>query len=170
MTAPYQPSPLPRFEPQAPAPSPKQKKGRVHWAFLVLTFFVGLLFGSIGGSTDEPTSEPAAAAPTYSAPAPTYSVPTYEPPAAPVEEVEAPAPAGTITNGTYEIGTEVAPGKYKSAGPESGLVSLCYVDVQRDDEYLAQEVSNDGQVRIEIKASWKGALMEVSGCQPLVKQ
>ena len=88
-----------------------------------------------------------------------------------VEQVEEPAqPAGTITNGTYEIGTEVAPGKYKSAGPESGLISLCYVDVQRGDDFLAQEVSNDGQVRIEIKESWKGALMEVSGCQPLVKQ
>jgi hypothetical protein len=160
----------------APAPAPVAKrKGRpvLTTVIALSTFLFGLMLGSIGNSADaSAAAAQTAPQPTYSAPAPTYSVPTYQAPA-PAPVTQAPAPAApavdTITNGTYEIGTEVQPGKYKSPGPESGVIQLCYVDVQRGDKFLAQEVSNDGQVRIEIPASWKGALMEVSGCQPLVK-
>lgn len=164
---PHGQQPYPPLMPSAPQ-KPKRAR-RWPWVLgIAAALFVGIGIGGAGNSTPTPSSSYTStpAAPAQAAPA----VPTF---AAPAVEQEPPAPAvpdGTVTNGTYEIGTEVAPGKYKSAGPESGLVSLCYVDVQRDKEFLAQEVSNDGQVRIEIKESWKGALLEVSGCQPLVKQ
>jgi hypothetical protein len=141
----------------------------VHWGGAVLIgvlcFLLGVGCGSVSANT-RPSAAPAA-----TSSAPTSTPPTYRPPAitvAPAPAVVA-APAGTITNGTYEVGTEVAPGKYKSPGPESGAISLCYVDVQQGDKYLLQELSNDGQVRIEIKANMAGALMEVSGCQPFAK-
>lgn len=179
MTAPYQPGPLPRFQPQAPTPAPKPSGAAklMKRLGMAAAFVVTFVFGvSVGNVDDTPATQATSSAPrsTYSAPAPTYSIPTYEAPAAqapaPAVEAEQPAPADTITNGTYEIGTEVAPGKYKSPGPESGVIQLCYVDVKQGEKYLAQEVSNDGQVRVEIKSSWNGALMKVSGCQPLVKQ
>lgn len=162
--------------PGKPSPTNKiMKRVGIAGAFLV-TLVVGI---SIGNSGDNPTPAASVAAPATATTAPPsitpYRAPShvYSAPAAPAPAVEtkqaAPA-ATTITNGTYEIGTEVQPGKYKSAGPESSIIPLCYVDVQRGKHYLAQETSNEGQVRIEIPASWKGALLEVSGCQPLVKQ
>lgn len=154
---------LPAAEPQKPR----------RWPWIVGVVVAFLLGVAVGGA-----GESASSAPAYE-PAPTTvesadlppSLVEQAPPAAP-EPAPAPAPAesaGGFGNGTYEIGDEVQPGKYKSPGPESGLFELCYVDVQRGDDFLLQEVSNDGQVRIEIRESWKGALMEVSGCQPFAK-
>jgi len=136
-------------------PKPKTRKG-LTVAIAAGTFLLGLMFGSL------PTADEPARAATTSAPHVPY-VPD-------VQQVPAPAPAdGSISNGIYEIGDEVAPGKYKSPGPDGGVIKLCYVDVQRGEKFLLQEISNDGQVRITIPASMVGAEIEVSGCAPFTK-
>lgn len=114
-------------------------------------FLVGISLGGASGGS--------------SSPAAVSSAPAHQ---APVEEAR-PAPAGTVTNGVYEIGADVEPGKYRSSGAEESSFQLCYVDVQRGGAYLLQEVVPDGQVRITLEQSWKGSNLKISGCQPFMK-
>ena len=71
------------------------------------------------------------------------SMPTVAPavpaaPVAPVAPVEpapvASGPATTVSDGTYQVGTDMTPGRYKTAGPDgSGALDMCYVSRNKDD-------------------------------------
>jgi hypothetical protein len=156
--------------PNPPRPPEKPRLGL--WARIGLIFGGIVVFGTVVGLANQDSPAPVAApsAPSATRTAPTYTAPTYSPPtySAPIQEVPT-APDGSFSNGIYEVGDEVAPGEYKSAGPEPGAFSLCYVHVKSGGKYLEQKVVNDGQIRIEILSSWAGAELDVSGCQPFAK-
>jgi hypothetical protein len=84
--------------------------------------------------------------------------------------VEPAVPAGPLTtfgNGTYEVGVDVAPGKYRSAGVADSAVPLCYFD-QTDAKGTIKDqgVSNEGPSRATLKS---GLTFKSSGCQQWVK-
>lgn len=59
-------------------------------------------------------------------------------PAAPIAPV-APAPVAsgpvtTVSDGTYQVGTDMTAGRYKTTGPDgSGALDMCYVSRNKDD-------------------------------------
>lgn len=103
---------------------------------------------------------------TTSAPRATYSPPVTMTPTVPV------IPDGTITDGTYEIGVDVAPGKYKTSGPaDTRYWPMCYwarlKDTTGDHGTIIANDNIKGQTTVTIKDS-DGAF-ETSGCAPWVK-
>lgn len=149
-------------------PAPQKPTGPRRWPWITgiaAAFVVGLAIGNAGDASTAPVAQSSPPA-THSAP--TYSAPTYSAPVV-TAEPEPAAPDGSFTNGIYEVGDEVAPGEYKSVGPEPGAFGLCYIHVKSGEHYLEQKVVNDGQVRIKILPSWAGAELDVSGCQPFAK-
>lgn len=85
-----------------------------------------------------------------------------------------PTPAAADNNTSFQNGTwlvgpgkEVEPGVYRSPGPDDNTVPLCYVDTKNASETIvAQQVSNDGPVRITVKS---GQTVHATGCQPFQK-
>lgn len=150
--------------PTPPPPQPPKIEAgpkRVHWLWIVLVGFLCFLFGIGCGATT--TSRQAPTSP-VSAPAPYSAVP------APYSVTPAPAPVvNGVTDGVYKVGDEVAPGEYRSPGPQESWAPSCYVHVKDGANYLEQKVSNGGQVRITIPPAWIGAELEIRGCQPFVK-
>ena len=116
-----------------------------------------------------PSSAVASAAPvppstrgSLAAPAP--AAPTSAPAAAPAPAAEPSGPATTVGNGTWEVGTDVAPGKYKSDGVDG---SLCYYDQTNESGRIVdQGVAPEGPSRTTLK---KGLTFKSSGCQDWVK-
>jgi hypothetical protein len=149
VTTQYPSNPFGQPTPVSPAPKPS---GRWKWiAGIVAAFVLGLTFGSLGNSdtssqaiADAPATS-AAPAPTYSPP--TYSPPTYEVPAAPVPTPtpEPTGPATSFSDGIYEVGVDVEPGRYKTPG--SGGTSIwdsCYWERAKDDSgELRSIIAND---------------------------
>ena len=45
----------------------------------------------------------------------------------------------------------------------------CYVDMQKDGDYLAQEVTDKGYTYLTIKSAHKGAIVESRDCGEWVK-
>src|SRR5437868_4132657 len=72
---------------------------------------------------EDATAPATTAGPTATAPWPTQAPAPVEAPAAPA------GPATTIDDGVYEVGVDVAPGKYKTAG---GSGALCYWDQKKE--------------------------------------
>lgn len=132
-TGPQLPYPPPQPGPngQTPAPKPKRKK----WPFVVggavvLAVIIGVASGTSGTKTTASSTGTAvtASAPTTSASARYQAPPAAATQAPAVATVEAPAgPATTAEDGTYEVGTDIAPGQYKTAGPDkSDIIPNCY--------------------------------------------
>jgi hypothetical protein len=153
----------------------------------VLGLFVGV---GLGASSPSPQATPQATdtastttyiTETVQAPASTVTVfasapePETRAVAKPVPAAAAPAPASTggpmttFSDGTYEVGTgdgEIPPGKYRSSGPDSGGLGICYASrLKHNDGALGdivdQEVSK-GQTLINVQAS--DGYVQVSGC------
>lgn len=149
-------------------PTPKRPK---RWPWIVgiaAAFVFGLAIGNAGEGSSVPVAQ---SSPTTSAPRATYTAPTYSPPVtvAPVAPV---APDGSITNGTYEVGVDIAPGKYKTTGPaDTRYWPMCYWARLKDTTGdFGTIIANDnikGQTTITIKDS-DGAF-ETNGCAPWVK-
>ncbi|MFI6681852.1 hypothetical protein [Kribbella sp. NPDC050470] len=156
-------------EPQQPRKKPMSKEARIGWSILagLVIFTFGIGIGAGGNS-----SNPAPVAAGDPAPTVTVSVPG-EPGAevtvtAPPVTVTKPAPAPkTVTaqppqaaaaiteDGTYEVGVDIKPGKYKSAGGDS-----CYwarlKNLDGDlDAIIANNIS-DGPQTVVIKKTDKG--------------
>jgi hypothetical protein len=79
--------------------------------------------------------------------------------------VKAPAPA-RIGEGTWEVGTDVKPGKYKTSGAADSVMPMCYWDVRKGSE--TGEFKDQGLVdsataqgRVTLKA---GDFFKTSGC------
>lgn len=108
-------------------------------------------------------SRPVAAPGSASANAPVSNAP------APTSSVPAPSgPAGSFGAGQWSSPDEVAPGLYRSAGPTSGPVPLCYVDTTPTSggSIVDQQVSSDGPVRIRVRA---GQTVKAQGCQDFAR-
>jgi hypothetical protein len=73
---------------------------------------------------------------------------------------KAAGPAATIGNGTYIVGRDVRPGRYRSPAPKG---SLCYFD-QTDDsgKIVDQGVANEGPSIANLRS---GLTFKSSGCQ-----
>lgn len=64
---------------------------------------------------------------------------------APVSEPAASGPLTTVTGGTYEVGTDMVAGRYKTTGPDgSSYRSSCYIERSKDDSGETDSIlSND---------------------------
>lgn len=116
------------YTPQQPAPKPKKsKKWIAHVILYPVVFFIAIAIGSAGGSTDTTTSTAATKpAPTKTVTVPakpqaTATVTVSEQPVAP-ETTEPAAGDSFEGDGTFEVGTDIKPGTYKSTGDDE----LCY--------------------------------------------
>lgn len=151
------------YQPTTPAPAPRKPRWFARKVVVVPAALVaGIIIGaSMGGSKTAPAAAaaPAASVPSVSAPA---SVPAVAPVSDPTTVAAPPAPAGPMTtfgNGTYLVGDEVAPGKYRSAGVDG---SMCYWDLTNDAGTIVdQGVATEGPSRATLKA---GLTFKSSGC------
>ncbi|HEY2222487.1 hypothetical protein [Actinomycetospora sp.] len=152
----------------APAPKRRPRVGRTLAVVsgLALAYFVGVGVGHSGQTVEaRPAAQPAPVVitrdvpvpgPTVTVPGPTVTVP------GPTVTVEAPAPAtapepavgATFSAGTYEVGTEIKPGTYKTTGS-----SFCYFERLKDlngdlDSIVTNEIVN-GQGSMKVASSDK---------------
>jgi hypothetical protein len=124
--------------PVPPAAAPPPARPRRRWTWAVGGVALGLVIGlAANGGTAAPATRSAAMPPTAAAPQTVYvTVPAAAPATTAPAAAETPAPtapAGPLTSfsdGTYEVGTDVAPGKYKTPGPASSdILDSCYMEV-----------------------------------------
>jgi hypothetical protein len=151
----------PQHAPAAPAAPAKKKRRILPILIPIVTFVIGIIIGSAasGSGNTTPSSQPAAPANT--------TQPAAQPAAqAPAQPAPAPAPAGPKTSfgdGTYQVGTDVAAGSYKSTGPRSGGIGMCYWARLKDDsgQNIIANDSSQGPTRFTAKA---GEYVQVTGC------
>lgn len=126
---------------------------------------VSVVANSGGGSTSAPVARPATATAAPAGPAFTYT--PAPAPARVTTPAAAPEPTG-ITEGTYEVGADVAPGKYKTAGPDSGSGHCYYARLKNSDGFnIIDNDLKEGPMSVTIKAS--DYEFETNGCQPWIK-
>jgi hypothetical protein len=97
---------------------------------------------------------------------------TTKAPAAPPVEAKPPAEPAVATSfgdGSYEVGVDVAPGKYKSTGATEGLFEFCSVSTKnsKGDTVDWETANANEQVLITIK---RGQTVEASGCEEFRKR
>lgn len=89
-------------------------------------------------------------------------------PAAPTATA-APVSSASFSDGMYEVGTDIAPGKYKTTG--QGSIGLCawasYTDSSRDFEKLVDGANSTGQMYLTVR---NGHFLEVAGGCTWTKQ
>lgn len=171
---PQQPGPYGRHQqpPQMPpppaAPKPTVRARRWPWVVgIIASFIVGLAIGgSAGGPTPAPVAAPAT--PQQSAPAPAAS----SAPAVPAAPAVPSGPATEVEDGTYQVGTDMVAGRYKTVGPPAGSVmDMCYSARLKDDSGdMGSIIANDivkGQSSITVKA---GEFVKFSGGCTWTKQ
>lgn len=170
--------PQPQGHSNKPPNKPMSKGAKIGWSVLAgaALFVVGAAAGAAGNGT--PATDAAA-----STPQPTVTIKVPGKPAAPVTVTAPPAPAATVTkpappaktvtaeppeaeaaivdDGTYEIGSDVKPGKYKSTGSDT-----CYwARLKNTDGDLDSIITNhlgSGAQVVTIKKSDKA--FETTGC------
>lgn len=160
-----------------PAP-PVPARRRRRWPWIVLAVLAAVVAISAVNGRGTPTSTarpaaPAASAPPASQPAASApSVVTSTPPSAvpPVSSAPAvaPQPVGpdtTMGDGTYEVGVDIAAGRYKTSGPSrSAVFPYCYWERSKDDSgEFGSIISNDnigGPGSVTVK---KGEFVKLSG-------
>jgi hypothetical protein len=99
--------------------------------------------------------------------------------AAPANAVDAPAVAseptpaktkdGTIGEGTWEVGTDIKPGKYRTKGSEDDAFTFCMWSAKKGDDIIdlgSSDKASDPQV-VTLK---KGYVFETDGCGVWVKR
>jgi hypothetical protein len=138
-----------QWPPQAPPPPRKTRK----WPFVVGGFFVLLvIIGSFNNDrsssqTSSPSRYPTSAVP-YASPYPSYS-------AAPTTTTQS-GPRTSFSNGTYLVGSEVQPGRYRTSGASpDALFQFCMASRQRADGQGIgfPETTNDGPAYVTIQSS-----------------
>ncbi|MCW0213326.1 MAG: hypothetical protein OJJ54_08200 [Pseudonocardia sp.] len=165
--------PGPPADPRVAAtPGPRRVR---RWPWAGLGLLVGLAAGvGIGAGGGAQASGTAAAARpatiTVTAPAPapvtvTVTAPAAAPQtvtvaAAPTTEAAPAGPLTTFSDGTYEVGTDVAPGKYKSPGPDGSGMDMCYWRIGNAAGSIDQNDIVQGPGLFTVKA---GKVVELSG-------
>jgi hypothetical protein len=134
--------------PYGPAPIQQQPKKpkRFGWHTVVIAAVTALIVGDIFGSSGDDTA---------STTEPTATVTTTETAKAPAtEKTTKPQSESTMGEGTYEIGVDAKPGRYKTRVPED---SNCYWERLKDDRggfnsIIANDNVNPGaRVSITVK-------------------
>lgn len=93
-----------------------------------------------------------------------YTAPSSSAPSSAAAPTSAAAPAGSFSQGTYTVGSEIAPGRYRTAGaPEGSIFPLCMASRQRADGTAIgiPETTNEGPAYITVRAS--DGLVEFTG-------
>jgi hypothetical protein len=142
------------------APGHARKVRRWPWA--AGGVLVGLILGvGIAGAGGGNTAAPATA-PVYAPAAPVQ--------AAPAELADKPSVEG-IGDGIWEVGVDLQPGKYKTAGPEDNALGQCYFSrLETGDGSIGDIIANnltEGPATVTIKSS--DGMFESKGCQPWQK-
>lgn len=150
---PQQPYP-PQYQPPVPPPVKKAsttKKVLIGGAVFLVALIV------IAGVSGKNDPAPASSAKTSAAPAV----------AAKATEEAATSPSGSFDAGTYEVGTgadQIAPGKYKSTGPDGS--GICYfARLKTSDGSMGDIIANElsqGPAVMTVKAS--DGFVKISGC------
>ena len=135
------------YQPPPPAPRPKKSHGKLAaLALLILALFVAC---AIAGQNNKTSSVPTAPSQNTVAPAPAAKQPAQSAaPAAPV------APSGPATSvhssenafggATYEVGTDIVPGKWKTTGPTGD--DTCYWARLSDTSGSFESINANGNV------------------------
>lgn len=142
-------------------------------------FVIGILIGSAGDGSSGTTAQPAAGGPiaTVTAPGKTVTEAAKPGPTVTVTEAAKPGPTATVTekasepdaqdsaisDGQYEVGTDIKPGRWKTTTKAEENGSLCYADVQSGGDYLAQELTPKGYTIVSIPNK-KGAIFTSKSC------
>ena len=164
---PHGPAPRGPMPPPPPAPGAKRKTPWLTIAMVAGAFVFGVVIGTAAGGADTttPTAAGKPATKTVEVPGPTKTV-----------EVEVPGPTVTVTakpagpsgsidgNGTFQVGAEVKPGRYKGKADPDGI-GMCYVARLDSDGEIIDNQLSEGQVLITIKAS--DDAVETKGCTTL---
>jgi hypothetical protein len=163
MTSQFPPFP-PRQQPEPEQPKRKRSVGKMLAIGIgvVLLLIIVVSVASGGGSSNTSSSAPATTQPpvTYALPAPAAPVaPT------PVTADKPAGPATTASDGVYEVGVDLAPGRYKTAGPDaSDFMPNCYYARLKDDSGdFKSIIANDnlqGPGSVTVKA---GEFVKFSG-------
>ncbi len=141
----YPQPPWPPHQPATP-PSPKRRK---LWPWVVGGVAVVLVTIAVtsGGGT-APTPAPSNAAEPASAPTATPS-----------------GPATTVDDGTYEVGVDVEPGKYKTPGSPT-----CYwARLKENDGSLGDIIDNGFSSGPQVTTLRKGEYFQSQGCETWAK-
>lgn len=77
--------------------------------------------------------------------------------------IAAPAPPGTISDGVYLVGTDIAAGTYTSPGPTKTAIPWCYWQRATNDS-LDSIVANDGGDGPRRFTAVAGELVTIQGC------
>lgn len=147
---------------------PKRNSSSLKVLFAIVaavTAFVGMivLLAAIGSShRNDARYDP----PTNSVAPPGPSIETHAP-----AVVDTPTgPVSVITEGQFEVGVDVVPGKYRTQGPQPGALDMCYVERSRNDSgELGSIIANDivhGPQTITVKA---GEFVKNTGCMNFEK-
>jgi hypothetical protein len=155
------------------ASPPRGQKPRVSWVTLVGILVAGLVAGAALHARIEarlPSSRPRASATvTVTAPQVTVTKPAVTLPAPPRKTVTA-RPPGPVTSiqgdGTYEIGVDLKPGTYKSAGGAGCYWARLKTLDGGVNSIIANNLS-DGPQTVMLRASDKG--FETARCGPWAK-
>jgi hypothetical protein len=87
---------------------------------------------------------------------------------APAAAVE-PVAVDGLGSGRWEIGSDVAPGKYRTGGPADSLVPLCTWTVEKAAGGYLDAGTSEGPATYTIPSK-PGAIFETHGCQPWVRR
>lgn len=168
MTTPAQP-PHATFAPQPTAPTapaaktPWYGKRRVLLPATAVVFFA---MGAAGSSKPVPTTTAAKPSATVTVTAPGTAAPAATTTVTVTETAQPAPPSGTISgDGTYEVGSDMKPGKYKTKGPKTdSIIPNCYWERSKGDG-VGSIIANDnlsGQGVVTVK---EGETFKSSGCQ-----
>lgn len=156
---PHQPPQQPPPYTPPPAASPRKPK-RWPWILGIIgALLLGIIIGNAGNS--KTGSNSARETVTVRVPAPAGTAPAQ------TAQAEAPPPAQTgpatsMGNGTYQVGVDVQPGQYKTAGPEGDIP--CYWARRKDDsgsfEAIIANGTPEGPSSLTIN---QGEFVELSG-------
>lgn len=96
---------------------------------------VGAYFAGTGNAPGAETATANTAAPATTTVTKTVTAPAPKPAAAAAEKPAEPAgPSTTMGPGVYEVGSDIAAGQYKTAGPPAGdAMGMCYWARSKDD-------------------------------------
>lgn len=148
-----------------PVPQVPKKKHTVLWVCLAGAAIVVLALCAVGllsTNDNKTTDQHIQPTPTTVAKAPAATIP---PKAVATHKV-----VPQIGRGEFEVGKDVAPGKYKTAGAEGGIISLCTYTVtgsggNYDDFGTLSSTAEPAYVTLK-----PGQTFESSGCAPWIKQ
>lgn len=134
--------------PVATAPVARPRTGLKVACGVVAGLLVGVLIGS-AGSTQAASANGTAALPVQ---------PAREAPALPA------GPRTSFTDGTYEIGADVVPGKYKTPGPaDDNILGTCYMEVGDGTSGIGGILENDNLTGPGVVTLPKGKIFKVKG-------